>query len=37
MTAVAAFVTAGVALAAPSNADSGSATLAGSTPAYATP
>ncbi|WP_194890988.1 S53 family peptidase [Catenulispora pinisilvae] len=36
MTAVAAFVTAGVALAAPSNADSGSATLAGSTPAYAT-
>ncbi len=36
MTAVAAFVTAGVALAAPSNADSGSATIAGSTPAYAT-
>ncbi|MEY9935023.1 subtilase family serine protease [Catenulispora sp. GP43] len=36
MTAVAAFVTAGVAMAAPSNADSGSATLAGSTPAYAT-
>jgi subtilase family serine protease len=36
LTAVAAFVTAGVALAAPSNADSGSATLAGSTPAYAT-
>ncbi|MEZ0108514.1 subtilase family serine protease [Catenulispora sp. EB89] len=36
MTAVAAFVTAGVALAAPSNADSGSSTLAGSTPAYAT-
>jgi subtilase family serine protease len=36
MTAVAAFVSAGVALAAPSNADSGSATLAGSTPAYAT-
>jgi subtilase family serine protease len=36
MTAVAAFVTAGVALAAPSNADSGSTTLAGSTPAYAT-
>ncbi|MFD0630320.1 hypothetical protein ACFQ9X_00315 [Catenulispora yoronensis] len=37
LTAVAAFVSAGVALAAPSNADSGSTTLTGTTPGYATP